>query len=110
MRIILFIFAILKKLLYAFLGIFGIQKATPVEVTERYQMSGLRPVILNGLPLLMLNDPHQSSLNLPLKAGEQRSLCNFGLVAGNRGEEGLYHIQEEVDGHVVGGVSIQVNP
>jgi hypothetical protein len=110
MRIILFILATLKKLLCFMLGILGICRRAPIDVRKRYNITGLRPVVLNGLPLLLLKDSSMASLNLPLKPGSQHKMRVFGLFTGRNGDAGLYHIEEEVDGHVVGGVSLLVNP
>ena len=86
----------------------GHQPFTALE--ERYRLRGLRPVVLNGLPLLEVTDPGDASLVLPLEPGQRRKLRLFGLVLGSRGgnESALYHITEELADRVLGGVSVEV--
>jgi hypothetical protein len=77
---------------------------------QQYGMSGLRPVVLNGLPLLEITDPRNASLSLPLSAGEKRTLRLIGVVSQSRSgrESALYHVTEQLGDRVLGGVSLQV--
>lgn len=71
-----------------------------------HRLRGLRPVLLNGLPLLELTEP-RASVTLTLPAEQRRTLRLFGIVEDSNGTS-LYHVMEESGGGMVGGFSLQV--
>jgi len=72
-----------------------------------HELRGFRPVLLNGLPLLELVSSRAASIVLRLPAEQRSTLRLFG-VAPRAGVSGLYHFTEEVNGRVVGGVSLRI--
>jgi hypothetical protein len=76
---------------------------------ERHGMRGLRPVILNGLPLLEITDAREVAVSLPLSAAEKRTLRLFGVVSRSGAGSALYHLTEQLGDRVLGGVSLQIN-
>jgi hypothetical protein len=81
----------------------------PSDLEDRYRMRGLRPVVVNGLPLLEVIDLHNAGFILPLESHQKYKLRLLGIVYGDESEEqsGLYHITEEIGGRPLGGVSIE---
>jgi hypothetical protein len=75
---------------------------------HRHAMRGLRPVVLNGLPLLEITNPKQASLSLPLPPGERRALRIFVVVTRPLPHPARYQITERVGERVVGGVTLQL--
>ncbi|HSJ84403.1 MAG TPA: hypothetical protein VLA91_11355 [Acidimicrobiia bacterium] len=75
------------------------------RLTE-HRLRGLRPVILNGLPLLELTEP-RASVTLTLPAEQRQTLRLFGIVQDSNGTS-LYHVMEESGGGMVGGFSLEV--
>jgi hypothetical protein len=74
----------------------------------RYAMRGLRPVVLNGLPLLEITDVHQASLNLPLPPGERRTLRLYAIVTRPLPHPERYQITERLTDHGIGGATLQL--
>ena len=75
---------------------------------SRYRLKGMRPVVLNGLPLLEVTDAKAAALTLSLKPGRKR-LRLIGIVTGEPAPEyPLYHISERLGDHTIGGVSLQI--
>jgi hypothetical protein len=77
---------------------------------RRHRLRGLRPILLNGLPLLEVMDAGGASARLFLPAGQRRTLRLFGVASSGAEVDvpALYHVSEEVDGRTVGGVSVEV--
>jgi hypothetical protein len=75
---------------------------------HRHAMRGLRPIVLNGLPLLEITDAKQASLGLPLAAGEQRRLRLFAIVKRPLPHPARYQITERIGDRVVGGATLQL--
>lgn len=71
-----------------------------------HRPSGLRPVLLNGLPLLEVVDS-RASVMLSLPAEQRRTLRLFGVVP-EPGIRAVHHVVEESGGRITGGVSVQV--
>lgn len=78
----------------------------PLE--HRHAMRGLRPVVLNGLPLLEIIDPNHASLCLPLVDGEQRRLNLFAIVKRPLQHPVRYWVSERIGERVVGGATLQL--
>ena len=72
-----------------------------------YRLRGMRPVLLNGFPLLELQGSRAASILLALPGERRFAVRLFGVVA-DEGASGLYHVTEEVNGKVVGGVSLRL--
>jgi hypothetical protein len=79
------------------------------DLEGRYKMHGLRPVVVNGLPLLEVTDPGNAGFILPLEPHARHKLRLLGIVYGDPREErsGLYHITEEIGGRPLGGVTVE---
>lgn len=75
---------------------------------HRHAMRGLKPVILNGLPLLEITDPHQASLSLPLPPGERRMLRLYAIVTRPLPHPARYQISERPADRVIGGATLQL--
>ena len=75
---------------------------------HRYAMHDLRPVVLNGLPLLEITDVRRASLNLPLPPGERRTLHLYTIVTRPLPHPVRYQITERVAERVIGGVTLQL--
>jgi hypothetical protein len=75
---------------------------------HRYAMRGLRPVVLNGLPLLEITDVHQASLNLPLPPGERCTLRLYAIVTRPLPHPARYQITERLADRVIGGATLQL--
>lgn len=82
--------------------------STRGSLEHRHAMRGLRPVVLNGLPLLEITDPKQASLSLPLKEGEQRRLSLFAIVKRLPPHPVRYRLSEHIGERVVGGATLQL--
>jgi hypothetical protein len=65
--------------------------------------------VVNGLPLLEVNDPRNASFILPLEPHARHKLRLLGIVYGDPREErsGIYHITEETGGRPLGGVTVE---
>jgi hypothetical protein len=79
------------------------------DLGDRFQMQGLRPVVVNGLPLLEVTNPIDAGFILPLEPHQRHKLRLLGIVHGDARSEqsGLYHITEEIGGRPLGGVSVE---
>ena len=75
---------------------------------HRHTMRGLKPIILNGLPLLEITDPHQASLSLPLPPGERRTLRLYAIVTRPLPHPARYQISERPADRVIGGATLQL--
>jgi hypothetical protein len=77
---------------------------------RRYDLRGLRPVLLNGIPLLEVTATQAASLRLHLTSAKTAILGLVGVVSPyrRRGEDALYHVVEVVGDRVVGGASLQI--
>lgn len=78
------------------------------SLEHRHAMCGLRPVVLNGLPLLEITDPHHATLHLPLVSGEQRRLNLFAIVKRPLSHPVSYRVSERVGERIVGGATLQL--
>lgn len=88
----------------------GYRKSNTIR--KKYQISGLKPVILNGVPLLQVTDIRSAGLQLPLKRGQTPKLRLIGFVTSrkNRGQTVEYDITESLDEKtILGGLRLQVN-
>ena len=74
----------------------------------RHRVRGLRPVLLNGMPLLAV-DANVSSIDLRMSEARTAILSLLVVVSPyrRRGESALYHLMESSGGRVVGGTSLQ---
>jgi hypothetical protein len=88
-------------------ALFRLMPPTAPTGLSGHRLKALRPVLLNGLPLLELTGSRASSVVLRLPPGSRSTLRLFGVAPSER-VSGLYHLSEEVDGKVVGGVSLRV--
>ena len=82
------------------------------RLTKKYELKGLKPVILNGVPLLRISDPTNASMKLKLKPGQTPILRLIGIVSSrkNLGNKSIYDITESLDSKkVIGGLRLQVN-
>jgi hypothetical protein len=81
------------------------------QIAEKYSLEGLRPVVLNGVPLLQITNPQNASLTLRLTEGQKPVLRLIGLVSPykQRGQQALYHVTESLGQRILGGVTLQVN-
>ncbi len=80
------------------------------ELSNRYALRGLRPVSLNGVPLLALTED-QGEMLLRLGERQMPTLRLIGLVARDDGGDGIarYHLIEEAPGgSAFGGLSLAV--
>ncbi len=77
---------------------------------QKYELQGLRPVLLNGVPLLEVTSPQAASVRLQLGSSRTAILGIIGIVSPylRRGDDLLYHLVEVVGDRVVGGTSIQI--
>jgi hypothetical protein len=76
---------------------------------ESYGMQGLKPVVVNGLPLLLVTDAREARLTIRLRAGETPNLQLLGVVSQYRGgQKTMCHITESVGGVIVGGLTLQI--
>ena len=75
---------------------------------HRHAMHGLRPVVLNGLPLLEITDARQASLNLPLPPGERRTLRLYVIVTRPLPHPARYQLSERLADRVLGGATLQL--
>jgi hypothetical protein len=81
---------------------------TAGALEQRYAMRGLRPVVLNGLPLLEITDSRQASLSLPLPPRERRVLRLYAIVTRPLPHPARYQITERLADRVIGGVTLQL--
>jgi hypothetical protein len=75
---------------------------------HRHALRGLRPVVLNGLPLLEITDVHRARLSLPLPAGERRTLRLYAIVPRPLPHPARYQITERLADRVIGGATLQL--
>jgi hypothetical protein len=76
---------------------------------RKHRIKGMRPVVVNGTPLLWLEDPAAASAALQLGAGRAKELRLIGIVSPFRRRSTVEcHISEAVGGQVVGGLTIQI--
>jgi hypothetical protein len=81
-----------------------------VPLIERYSLHGLRPVVLNGTPLLRVDDNRDARITFRLGTGSTPTLRLIGLVSsGHRtGTRTRYDITEAAESMVLGGFSVEV--
>jgi hypothetical protein len=77
---------------------------------RKHDLRGLRPVLLNGIPLLEVTGTQAASLRLHMPSAKTTILGLIGIVSPyrRRGEDALYHVVEVVGDRVVGGASVQI--
>jgi hypothetical protein len=81
---------------------------SPRALEHRHTMRGLRPVVLNGLPLLEITDMRQASLSLPLPPGERRTLQLYAIMTRPLPHPARYQITERLADRVIGGATLQL--
>jgi len=82
------------------------------ELLGNYQLNGLVPTMINNIPLLYIRDLSKAEVMLNLSEGQIENLRIIGIVSPytKTGREFLYHIAEEdSNGNIIGGISIQIN-
>jgi hypothetical protein len=75
---------------------------------RRHAMRGLKPVVLNGLPLLEITEPKQASLSLPLPPGDRRNVRLFAVTTRPLSHPVRYRISERIGDRVIGGATLQL--
>ena len=87
-------------------------KFEETPLARKYNVKGLNPVVINGLPLLHIVEPRKAGLSLYFKDEHSQSLRLIGLVSPyeKNGKTTLCHLKESAtDGKILGGISLQVN-
>lgn len=81
---------------------------TPSSLRE-YDLRRLKPVLLDGIPILEISGTPRASVRLQLNS-TTAILKLVGIVSPyrHRGEDALYHVMEAIGDRVVGGASLQI--
>jgi hypothetical protein len=87
-------------------------KFDETPLARKYNIIGLNPVKINGLPLLQVVEPRKAGLSLGYKSGNTQTLCLIGIVSpyDKNGKTSLYNLREStIAGKSLGGITLQVN-
>jgi hypothetical protein len=95
-------------------GAFATATQSVAEVEQGFEaeiegMHGLKPMVLNGLPLLRLANLRDARLRLPVSEGQTATLRLIGIISPfHHGKIATCHITEKLEGSIIGGLAIQI--
>jgi hypothetical protein len=80
------------------------------SLSSKYRLKGLKPVLLQGIPLLEVSDPTDARITFRMNPQQKTLFSLIGIVptTGNKGKI-VYDITQSVGHQIVGGLRLIVN-